>query len=53
VTPEALPEEIMDLKVYKEHVDLKWLDYYTNRIFPIRIRAHQRFNMDTRIFLPG
>lgn len=53
VTPEAIPSEVMDLKVFKEHIDLKWFDAYTNQVFPIRLRAHQRFNLDTRIFLPG
>lgn len=53
VTPHAIPEEIMDIQVYKEYIEVKWLDEYTNQIFPIRLRAHQRFNLDTRIFLPG
>lgn len=53
VTPDSLPEEVMDLKVYKDYIEMKWHDDYTNRIMPIRLRAHQRFNIDTRIFLPG
>ncbi len=53
VTPKAIPSQIMDLKVYKEHVDLEWFDSTTNQIYPIRLRSHQRFNLDTRIFLPG
>jgi hypothetical protein len=53
ITPDAIPPEVIDLRVYKDHIDLKWLDDYTNQIFPIRLRAHQRFNIDTRIFLPG
>jgi hypothetical protein len=53
VTPDAIPPEIMDLKVYKEYVEIKWFDEYTNRILPLRLRAHERFNIDTRIFLPG
>ncbi len=53
VTPEALPKEVIDLKVYKSYIEFKWFDDYTNRIYPIRLRPHQRFNMDTRIFLPG
>lgn len=53
VTPEALPEEILDLKVFKSYIEVKWFDEYTNQIFPIRLRPHQRFNIDTRIFLPG
>lgn len=53
VTPDAIPEEVMDLKVYKTYIEFKWFDDYTNQIFPIRLRPHQRFNIDTRIFLPG
>ncbi len=53
VTPTAIPREVMDLKVYKEYVEMKWFDDYTNQIFPLRIRAHERFNIDARIFLPG
>ncbi|MCB1563732.1 MAG: hypothetical protein KDJ75_09175 [Alphaproteobacteria bacterium] len=53
VTPKALPEEIIDLRVFNEYIEVKWFDEYTNQIFPIRLRAHQRFNIDTRIFLPG
>lgn len=53
VTPNALPEEIIDLKVYGEYIELKWYDDWTNQIFPLRMRPHQRFNIDTRIFLPG
>ena len=53
VTPKALPPQVLDLKVFKGHVDMKWVDAYTNQIYPIRLRPHQRFNLDTRIFLPG
>lgn len=53
VTPKALPRQAIDLVVRKEYVDIKWYDEYTNQIFPVRLRPHQRFNLDTRIFLPG
>jgi hypothetical protein len=53
VQPDAIPKQIIDIKVSDDHVDLKWFDEYTNLIYPIRIRPHQRFNLDTRIFLPG
>jgi hypothetical protein len=53
ITPNALPPEIVELRVYRHYVDMKWYDDYTSRIFPIRLRAHQRFNLDSRIFLPG
>lgn len=53
ITPDALPKEVIDLRVFSEYVEMKWFDEYTNQIFPIRLRAHQRFNIDNRIFLPG
>lgn len=53
VTPDAVPPEVMDLRVYKGYIEVKWLDDYTNQILPIRLRPHQRFNIDTRLFLPG
>lgn len=53
ITPSRLPPEILDIKVYKNYIKLKWFDAYTNQIFPIKLRTHQRFNIDSRIFLPG
>ena len=53
IQPNAIPKEILDLRVYEDYVELKWLDEYTKQIFPLRLRAHQRFNLDTRMFLPG
>ncbi len=53
ITPDAIPSEILDIRVYKNYIKLKWFDAYTNQIFPIKLRTHQRFNIDTRIFLPG
>ncbi len=53
VTPKAIPEEVLDLRVHKDYIEIKWFDAYTNQIFPIRLRPHQRFNLDSRIFLPG
>lgn len=53
VTPTALPKEALYISVHKEYVELKWFDDWTNQIFPVRLRPHQRFNIDTRIFLPG
>lgn len=51
--PNALPKQVIDIKVSKTHIDLKWFDEYTNLIYPVRMRPHQRFNLDSRIFLPG
>ena len=53
VTPDALPVEALDLQVYEDYIEVKWFDDYTDQIFPLRLRAHQRFNLDMRIFLPG
>ncbi len=53
VTPDAIPEQVIDIQVKKDYIEIKWFDSWTNLIFPIRLRPHQRFNLDTRIFLPG
>ena len=53
VSPTAIPDEVLDLKVFKDYVELEWFDESTNQVFPIRLRPHQRFNLDSRIFLPG
>lgn len=53
VRQDAMPPEILDLRVFKTYIDLRWFDAYTNQVFPIRLRPHQRFNLDSRIFLPG
>lgn len=53
VRHDAMPPEILDLRVFKAYIDLKWFDAHTNQVFPIRLRPHQRFNLDSRIFLPG
>lgn len=53
LAPNALPKQVMDIKVSENHIDLKWFDEYSNLIYPVRMRPHQRFNLDSRIFLPG
>jgi hypothetical protein len=53
VTPDALPAEAIDLRVYKDFIELKWFDVLTNQIYPVRLRTNQKFNIDSRIFLPG
>jgi hypothetical protein len=53
VTPDAIPEQVYDLNVSKTYVDIKWYDAYTNRLYPVRLRANQRFNLDSRLFLTG
>jgi hypothetical protein len=49
----SLPEQVMDIKVTEDHIDLKWFDTFTNLIFPVRLREHQRFNLDARMFITG
>lgn len=53
VTPEAIPSQVLSLKVSKDFIELRWFDEKTDNVFPIRLRAHQRFNLDARIFLTG
>jgi hypothetical protein len=53
IAPNALPPEIMNIKVFKDYVEMEWFDARTNQIFPVRMRPHQRFNLDARVFLPG
>lgn len=53
ITPKRIPPEILDIRVRKDYVELKWFDAYTNQIFPIKLKTHQRFNIDARIFLQG
>ncbi|MAQ70937.1 MAG: hypothetical protein CL565_01960 [Alphaproteobacteria bacterium] len=53
ITPDAIPSEILDINVYENYVELKWFDGGTNKIYPVRLRPNQRFNIDARMFLPG
>lgn len=53
IEPDALPKEIIGLKVHENYIEMKWLDDWTMQVYPLRLRPHQRFNLDTRIFLPG
>lgn len=53
ITPMALPEQVMEITVKNDFIELMWFDSSTNLIFPVRLKPHQRFNLDSRIFLPG
>jgi hypothetical protein len=53
VTSDKIPTEAVDLRVYKEFIELRWFDAQTNQIFPIRLRPNQTFNLDARTFVPG
>lgn len=48
-----LPSEVVDIKVSKDFIDLIWMDKKKNKLYPIRLRINQRFNLDTEMFLPG
>jgi hypothetical protein len=52
VTPKKKMDEIRHLSVYKDYIEIKWFDAETNRIYPVRMRPYQRFNIDTGRFLP-
>lgn len=53
VTPNSKPEEVVGIKVFKDYIELKWFDKKSLQIYPIRLRSHQRFNLDNNLFLPG
>ena len=53
VTPGKLPAEVVDLRVYKDFIELKWFDVTTQQVYPIRLRPNQIFYLDGRIFVPG
>lgn len=53
VTPTAIPSEVLGMQVFNQYIEMRWLDDWSGQIFPIRLRPHERFNMDTRIYLPG
>ncbi len=53
LTPGRLPPEIKEIRVYKDYVEMKWMDDEKRTIVPIRLRPNQRFNLDTMGFMPG
>jgi hypothetical protein len=53
MTPTRLPPEVKSIKVYKNYVEIRWLDGLTQTEIPVRLRPNQRFNLDSRSFLPG
>ena len=53
ITASNLPKEAIDLRVYKDFIELRWFDAQTNQIFPIRLRANQTFSLDAKTFIPG
>lgn len=53
VTPKDMPEQVVSIKVSEQYIDLKWRDSATDKVYPIRLRPHQRFDLDSRSFLTG
>jgi hypothetical protein len=53
LTPKRLPMQVQNINVQKGFVELKWFDQQTKQVIPVRLRPNQRFNLDTRTFLPG
>lgn len=53
VVPRDMPPAIKDIKVSKEYIDLKWFDATSGQTIPVRLRPHQRFNIDSKTFMPG
>ena len=53
LTPGNLLPEIVDLKVYKNYIDLKWFDRGLRKIIKIRMRPNQIYDITSGVMLPG
>lgn len=53
ITPTAGLPEIRGLKVERDSISLQWFDAQTQTVVPVRLRPQQRFNIDTKSFMPG
>ena len=53
VTPQKKPDELRYINVKEQYVELKWYDAVTDKVYPIRIKPHQKFSIDLQTFLPG
>lgn len=53
LTPQRLPKQIKEIKVYKKYIEIKWADNTSAQTYAIRLRPNQRFNLDTQSFSPG
>lgn len=53
VTPDSMPLQVVKLDVFDDYIEIQWLDLKGNIIYPIRLRPHQSFHIDKKIFLPG
>lgn len=50
ITPSDKPKQIVDINVSVNHVKLRWYDGFRNKIFPVKLRPGQLFNLDSRSF---
>lgn len=53
VTAKTLLPEIVDIKVGREDVTLKWFDIGINGVISITLRPHQTYDIVTGVLLPG
>ena len=53
VTPKSLLPEIVDIKVSRDAVTLKWFDIGINGVISLTLRPHQTYDIVTGVLLPG
>lgn len=53
ITPNNIPEQIIELKVHNDYINIRWHDPAYQRIVVFVLRPHQRFHLDTGMILPG
>lgn len=53
VTPQNLLPEIVEIKVQKDYVDLKWFDSLLRKIIRIRLKPNQAYEIRTGVLIPG
>lgn len=53
ITPDTLLPEIVDIRVERDHVKLKWFDVGLNAVISISLRPHQTYDIVTGVLLPG
>ena len=52
LTPGRLLPEIVDIKVDRKEIHLKWSDHVLKKIISISLKPHQVYDIDTGILLP-
>ncbi len=53
ITPNNIPERVIDLVVHKDYINIKWHDVIKQRVVVFTLKPHQRFHLDTGLLLPG